>query len=331
MARGAYILGPSGLTLGGDEARFFREADPWGFIVFARNLESPGQMRKLAGDLRDAVGWQAPILVDQEGGRVERMGAPYWHSWVPPLDEMARGGARAMALRYQIIGAELRAAGIDVNCAPVADVAREGTHPFLQNRCYGFDADNVTNGAGAVAQGLMAGGCLPVIKHMPGHGLSRVDTHFDLPRVSADRETLEAIDFAPFAALADLPMAMTAHLIFDAIDPDRPATQSPIMVQIMRDQIGFQGLLMTDDITMEALDGTLTERAEASLAAGCDLVLHCNGHMDEMEEIARLPRMTPQAQARAKAALALRPDPLDIDISALHAEFQALVRDGAHG
>lgn len=213
-----------------------------------------------------------------------------------------------MRARAAVIAAELRAVGIDANCAPLGDVAREMTHPFLRNRCYGSDVDAVTRIARAVAEGLLAGGVLPVMKHLPGHGLSHLDTHLDLPTVDASLEELDRIDFAPFRALADLPMAMTAHLVFAAIDPDLPATQSPKMIGIIRARIGFQGLLMSDDLNMQALKGSLAERTRRTLAAGVDVALHCKGDLAEMQEVAAAAgEMTPAVVMRAQAALDRRP------------------------
>ncbi len=331
-ATGATILGCLGPALSRDEAAFFRAADPWGFILFARNVESPAQVRRLTADLREAVGRDAPVFVDQEGGRVQRLRAPHWAEWVPPLDEMARGGPAAMRLRFRLIAAELRAAGIDGNCAPTLDIARAETHPFLKNRCYGTTLPAVVAGGRAVADGLLAGGVLPVMKHMPGHGRAAADTHLDLPTVTTDLATLEASDFAAFRALADLPLAMTAHIVFSAIDPDAPATQSVAVIDLIRRRIGFGGLLMTDDLSMQALSGSLGERAARSVAAGCDVALHCNGKPEEMAPVVEAAgRLTPAGAARAAAALALRrvPDPVDTD--ALRAEFEALSGGTGHG
>jgi beta-N-acetylhexosaminidase len=313
VGRGAAIFGCAGPALLPEERAFFHGADPFGFILFARNVETPDQVRCLTDDLRAAVGRDAPILVDQEGGRVQRLRAPYWREWDPPFDSIAAAGtieaaAAMMRARATVIAAELRAVGIDANCAPLGDVARETTHPFLRNRCYGSDVETVTRVARAVAEGLMAGGVLPVMKHLPGHGLSHVDTHHDLPRVDASLADLDRIDFAPFRALADLPMAMTAHLVFAALDPDLPATQSPKMIKIIRDRIGFQGLLMSDDLNMQALQGSLADRTRRTIAAGVDVALHCNGDLAEMEEVAAAAgAMTPAAMARARAALDRRP------------------------
>ena len=329
---GATILGAAGPSFGAGEASFFREADPWGFILFARNVETPEGLRRLTGDLRDSVGRDAPILVDQEGGRVQRLGAPHWRVWRPPLDQSgaARDPVRAMWIRGRLIAHELREIGIDVNCAPTADVARDETHPFLRNRCYATTPDEVAAIARAMAEGHMAGGVLPVVKHMPGHGRAQVDSHLDLPRVTAPPEAL-AEDFAPFHALRDLPMAMTAHIIFAELS-DRPATQDPAMIAMFREAIGFEGLLMTDDISMLALGGEMGARAEAAIAAGCDLVLHCNGDRTEMEAaVAGAGTMGAEAEARAAAAFSQRRAPEPVDIAALEAELFGLLGGKVYG
>lgn len=334
LGRGAAIFGCAGTTLEAAEAAFFRDFDPAGFILFARNVENPAQLRRLTADLREAVGRQAPILVDQEGGRVQRLRAPQWRDWTPPLDFVQAAGAnaaRAMELRYQLIALELATVGIDANCAPVADLIAPQTHPFLKNRCYGSDVAEVSAIARAVAQGLLAGGCLPVLKHMPGHGRSHLDTHLDLPLVDAPRAELIAHDFAPFRALADLPMAMTAHLVFTAFD-NRPATQSPVMIRMIRQEIGFDGLLMTDDLNMQALKGDLASRTRASMAAGCDLALHCKGDLAEMQAVAgEAGEMPPRVLQRLQAALAWRKPAEAVDIAALEAELGLLMPDAHHG
>ncbi len=336
IGTGAAIFGCAGPVLLAEERAFFREADPFGFILFARNVETPDQLRRLTADLRAAVGREAPVLVDQEGGRVQRLRAPHWREWEPPFDTVARfarteDAARALGLRARIIGAELRAVGIDANCAPVADVARPATHPFLKNRCYGSDPAVVAAVARAVADGLLAEGVLPVVKHMPGHGLSVMDTHHDLPTVHETRADLARIDFAPFRALADLPMAMTAHLVFAAYD-SRPATQSPEMIRVIRDEIGFAGLLMTDDLNMEALKGTLASRTAGAMAAGCDIALHCKGDLAQMVEVAGAAgTMRPETRVRAQRALDARRAPAaPVDIAALEADLAALQRGSLH-
>jgi len=324
----AAIFGPEGPAITDWERAFFRDFSPWGFILFTRNIESPDQLRRLTGDLREAVGFDAPVLIDQEGGRVQRMRAPHWAEWLPPLDQMQQASdpIRAMWLRYRLIAAELRAVGIDANCAPCADVAGPLTHPFLRNRCYGQDAVTVMDAARTVAQAHLAGGVLPVVKHIPGHGRATVDSHKDLPRVTATRGELEVQDFLPFKALADLPLGMTAHIVFEDIDAVRPATTSRMMMDLIRHDIGFQGLLMTDDISMEALSGDVAARSRASIAAGCDVVLHCNGDSREMIAVAQAAGpMGAAARARGDAALAMRNTPTPVDISALRSEFEALL------
>ena len=333
--RGAAIFGCAGPVLTAQEADFFRDYDPFGFIIFARNVEHPDQLRRLTADLRASVGRNAPVLIDQEGGRVQRLRSPHWREWLPPLDTVLQAGpnaARAMALRSMIIAAELRDVGIDANCAPVADIATGATHPFLRNRCYGTDAQTVTLIARAVADAHLAMGVLPVIKHLPGHGRASADTHHDLPTVAADLAELTATDFAPFRTLNDLPMAMTAHIIFAAIDAVHPATQSPDMIRVIRDVIGFAGLLMTDDLNMNALAGSLADRTSRSIAAGCDVALHCKGDMDQMIAVATAAGdMTGPALARAAAALARRAVASPVDIAAVEAEFLLLTGQDAHG
>ncbi|MCG6904164.1 MAG: beta-hexosaminidase [Rhodobacter sp.] len=331
----ATILGCLGPRLRADERAFYADVQPWGFILFARNFETPDQARRLTDALRNAVGRDAPILIDQEGGRVQRIGPPHWRQYMPPLDQTVAAGAdaaRAMYLRFRLIAAELRDIGIDVNCAPMCDIAEAGTHAFLKNRCYGTDVETVTRVARAAADGLRDGGVLAVMKHMPGHGRAFVDSHLDLPVVSEQAQALQARDFAPFRALNDLPMAMTAHIVFTAFDPGNPATCSPEMIRVIRQDIGFDGLLMTDDITMQAMQGTLAQRSGAARGAGCDLVLHCNGDLAEMQEVvAAAGTLDGAGLARAGAALAARTLPRPIDIAATEAEFAALLQSRVHG
>ena len=328
-AAGATIFGCLGPALADAERDFFRQADPWGFILFARNVERPAQLRRLTGELRAAVGRDAPVFIDQEGGRVARLRPPSWRDWPPPLDQASRAGAaaaRSLWLRYRIIAAELGDCGIDGNCAPMADIAEAGTHPFLRNRCYGETPEAVTAAARAVAEAHLAGGVLPVLKHIPGHGRARADSHAELPHLDAPLAELRAWDFAPFRALADLPLGMTAHIVYDALDPALPVTLSPAGIAAIRGEIGFDGLLMTDDISMGALSGSPAALSRAAIAAGCDLVLHCNGDPGEMAEVAGAAgRLSPGAAARAEAALARRRPPDTIDIAALEAELEALL------
>jgi beta-N-acetylhexosaminidase len=331
-ATAACIFGCEGPVLGAGERSFFAETSPWGFILFARNVETPDQLRRLTGDLRDAVGREAPVFVDQEGGRVQRLRAPHWREWLPPLDTVEAAGPQAplaMYLRARLIAAELHAVGIDGNCAPTVDIAGPLTHPFLRNRCYGSDLDTVVAVSRAVAQGLLDGGVLPVMKHMPGHGRAMIDTHLELPRVTDGPEDLLRSDFAAFRALADLPLGMTAHIVFSAYD-DQPATCSERMIRVIREDIGFGGLLMTDDLSMQALSGTLGERAAASRRAGCDIILHCSGKGAEMQEVAAASgHLSGAAMGRAEAALAARQAPDGADPAELEAELAQLMRDRA--
>ena len=323
----AAIFGCDGPTLLAEEAAFFREADPWGFILFARNVDTPDQLRRLTGDLRAAVGRDCVVTIDQEGGRVQRLRGPIWREWLPPLDTVAqaRDPARAMWIQSRLIAHELRHVGIDSNCAPCADIAGDLTHCFLKNRCYGTDPATVSRIGRAVADGLLAGGVLPVMKHLPGHGRASLDTHYLLPTVNESPAELHETDFAPFRALADLPMAMTAHIVFSAYD-SQPATQSAPMVQVIRQDIGFQGLLITDDLNMQALSGTVAERAARAIAAGCDIALHCKGTVAEFAETAvAAGRLGTAAQARADAALNWRTAPVFVDIPALEVEFAGLM------
>lgn len=329
MSFGAVILDAQGLRLSAAEKALFAAADPFGFILFARNLDAPDQIRALCDEMRAAVGRNAPITVDQEGGRVQRLRPPLARDWPAPLDHVRVAGAkaeRAMYLRYRLIAHELYALGIDSNCAPTADLVGDDTHPFLKNRCFGSDPAVVARLGRAAAQGMLDGGVLPVLKHIPGHGRATLDSHHDLPHVSAPLHMLEETDFAPFRALNDLPMGMTAHLVYEALDT-KPATLSSKMIALIRDQIEFGGLLMTDDIAMKALSGTPAENAHAAIAAGCDVALFCNGTLAERDAVADAAgRMGPEATRRATVALAARHAPDDLDIHAAEAELDALMQ-----
>lgn len=325
MRNGATIFAPAGLRLSAWEKTFFRDADPWGFILFARNVDTPDQLRSLTAELRDSVGRDAPIMIDQEGGRVQRLREPHWAEYWPPLDQAdrAQDPAKSFYMRARLIAAELRDVGIDTNCGPTCDIASDETHPFLQNRCMGRNPETVTENARAVADGYLAGGVLPIIKHMPGHGRTTVDSHLNLPTANAELLEASAWDFAPFRALNDLPMGMSAHMVFPEAG-ELPATQNPALIEMIRVDIGFEGLLMTDDISMEALSGSIAERAEVSIAAGCDVALNCNGDENEMIAVAAAAgKMTDAAQTRADRALTWRKDPDHIDISALKADLAA--------
>jgi len=327
--QGAYILGCAGLHLTPDEVAFFADANPWGFILFARNIDSPDQLRRLTGDLRNTVGRNAVVTIDQEGGRVERMAPPHWRHWLPPLDQVAANplqAERSMYLRSRIIADELSGVGIDSNCTPCADVATPDTHAVLRNRCYSDDPSKVASVGRAVADGLLDGGVLPVLKHIPGHGRATLDSHLDLPRVTAKRTDLGRRDFAAMRALSDLPLGMSAHIIYQDIDPNGPATTSPVMIELIRRDIGFDGLLMTDDLSMQALKGDVPTRVRDSLTAGMDMILHCNGKLAEMEMVAsQAGQFTNAAQKRADRALNMRKSPDHVDISALEDELAGLL------
>ncbi len=333
MSVTAAILGCSGPELTPEEIAFFRQVKPWGFILFKRNVESPDQVRALTAALRETVGRSdAPILIDQEGGRVQRLGPPHWRRYPPgrafgdlagndPLlrREITRLGARLMAH-------DLAALGINVDCVPVLDVPDPQGHEIIGDRAYGLTPEAVALLGRAAAEGLIAGGVLPVIKHIPGHGRAMADSHLEMPVVDASYEALDARDFAPFRVLSDMPMAMTAHVIYAAIDRKRPATTSKtVMRKVVRGAIGFDGLVMSDDLSMKALSGDFAKRARASRAAGCDVVLHCNGGMDEMIAVVDgAGALKGRAAARAAAALArLARAPEPFDVAEAHARFDA--------
>lgn len=325
---GATILGVAGTRLTPDEAALISQARPFGFILFSRNIDTPDQVRALCDSLRRAAGHDAPILVDQEGGRVQRLRGPIWREWLPPLEQVELAGERAeeaMYARYRIIAHELVEVGLDANCAPLVDLAGRQTHTFLKNRCYGSDAARVAKIGRAVAQAHLDGGVLPVVKHIPGHGRAQVDSHFDLPVVDTDIETLSTTDFHPFKALNDLPMGMTAHLVYEQCDA-RPATTSPEMMRMIREEIGFDGLIMTDDISMKALKGDIGDLSREARSAGCDVILHCNGEFAEMQAVVSAAgTLDDDGQRRAEAALAARKRPTKVDIPALEAKLSELL------
>jgi len=329
----AFITGVAGLTLTDGERAFLREAQPWGLILFRRNVASPEQLRRLIHEMRGVLGRRAPVLIDQEGGRVQRLGPPHWPAYPPgsaygaAFDRDHEQGLDAARLGARLIAADLSALGIDIDCLPIADVPVPGADAVVGDRAYGSEPGKVAAIAESVAQGLHEGGVLPVVKHIPGHGRAAVDSHKKLPVVGTDRALLEATDFAAFAPLADLPMAMTAHVVFTAIDPVAPATVSATIVrEVIRGSIGFDGLLMSDDISMRALSGTVGERARAAIAAGCDMVLHCNGEMREMSAVAAdVPRLEGQAARRAERGLAAKKPPAPLDVAAARTEFFRLM------
>ncbi|MGL5165290.1 MAG: beta-N-acetylhexosaminidase [Afipia sp.] len=334
MAARAFITGVSGTALTDDERAFLRDRQPWGFILFKRNVETPDQVIRLVQDLRSAVGRpDAPVLIDQEGGRVQRLQPPQWPAYprgavFSALYDIDRAeGLEAARLTARLIAADLADLGITVDCLPLADVPVPGADAVIGDRAYGTAPDKVAAIARAVADGLEQGGVLPVLKHIPGHGRATADSHFRLPTVDVPLEELTGTDFAAFKPLADLPMAMTAHVVFSGLDPAQPATTSATIIsQVIRGTIGFQGLLMSDDVSMNALQGSIVERTRASLAAGCDVVLHCNGKLDEMTQVAgETPLLAGEALARADRALASRKAPQPFDRGAARAELDRLI------
>ncbi|MGH6826588.1 beta-N-acetylhexosaminidase [Methyloceanibacter sp.] len=309
----SFISGCAGSALTDDERALFAEARPCGLILFARNCQSVAQLRALAAQFRDAVeSDEALVLIDQEGGRVQRLRPPHWRQMPPArvygdLYLYDREGARAASFAgARLIAAELRDAGITVNCTPVLDVPEAGSHDIIGDRAFSFDPDVVGDLGRAVIEGTLAGGVLPVIKHVPGHGRARADSHLALPRIDASAEELIEVDFRPFMALCHAPLAMTAHVLLPAFDEKRPASVSPvIMGEVIRELIGLTGLVMSDDIGMKALGGSMTDRAAAVIAAGCDVALHCSGAFDEMSEVARaVPPLEGESAERLASAIA---------------------------
>jgi beta-N-acetylhexosaminidase len=336
MAPRAFISGLSGLALTAEERAFLRDARPWGLILFKRNIQDKTQVTELVREARAAIGADAPVLVDQEGGRVQRLQPPLWPVYPPGVaygaiyDRDPEAGVAAARLGARLIAADLIELGINVDCLPLADVPVSGADRVIGDRAYGETPGKVAAIAAAIAEGLADGGVLPVLKHIPGHGRANADSHEKLPVVHADRATLEATDFAAFRPLKRLPLAMTAHVVFTAIDPVHPATTSATMIgEVIRGFIGFGGLLMGDDVSMNALSGTIAERARASLKAGCDLVLHCNGKIDEMRAVAsEASELSGEALRRADAALAVRKSPSPIDLVAARRDFAAMMTSG---
>lgn len=317
------FFGCAGPHLLDEERRFYADINPVGFILFARNIIDPEQTGRLVADLRTAVGrTDAPVLIDQEGGRVRRLRPPHW--WEGPSAEAIGTiyrqdpplGRRLARMTAHLIAAELYDLGIDVNCAPVLDLGLQGVTDAIGNRAYGDDPEMVADLGRVVCEGIMAGGVMPVIKHIPGHGRAVVDSHFHLPIVEASLEELRASDFIPFVALRDTFWGITSHIVFKALDPDHPVTLSKRVIDdIIRGEIGFDGLLLSDDISMQAISGTYDERTERALDAGCDAVLHCNGIMEEMSKVASGARpLSEKSMERLEHALAARktPDPLDL-------------------
>ena len=334
MSNRAFIIGLTATELSAEEREFIRAERPWGFILFKRNIENRSQVSNLIVELRKELGQsEAPVLIDQEGGRVQRFGPPHWPIYPAgavfgALYDIDPGlGLSAARLSARLIAADLIETGVTVDCLPLADVPVAGADAVIGNRAYGTEPKKVAAIARAVTEGLQQGGVLPVLKHIPGHGRATADTHFRLPEVDTSRAELERTDFAAFQPLADLPMAMTAHVVFSALDPAHPATTSATIIQqVIRGVIGFQGLLMSDDVSMNALAGSIAERTRAIVAAGCDMVLHCNGNLDEMREVAReTPELSGEALQRARRALASRKAPQPLDRQTARAELDALI------
>lgn len=334
MTQSAFISGCEGLVLTADERQFFQDADPWGFILFGRNIDTPDQVAALVASFRDCVGRDdAPVLIDQEGGRVQRLRPPKWASYPSAarfgeIEQKDSGkGCEAAFMGARLIAHDLKALGITVDCLPVLDVPVENTTKAIGDRAYGKTAADVSRLGKAAADGLISGGVSPVVKHMPGHGRAVVDSHLELPRVSASLAELVSHDFAAFKPFAAFPFGMTAHVVFEAIDPEHPATLSgEVISSVIREEIGFQGLLMTDDISMGALQSDMADRASDAIRAGCDVVLHCNGVMDEMKCVAaNVPSLDGIAQQRATEALRPRAVPDEIDEAELRKQFSSIL------
>ena len=329
------IYGCAGTELLAQERGFFADAKPWGFILFSRNIADRDQTRRLIASLRATVDDpQAPILIDQEGGRVARLPAPQWKKRPPSarfgaLHEVDAEAAReAVYLNARLIAHDLSDLGINVNCMPVLDVPVENANDVIGDRALSRDPAIVVELGRLVIEGMLEGGVLPVMKHIPGHGRAMADSHLALPRVEAPREILSMSDFVTFRGLADCPMAMTAHVVYEEIDPERPATTSSrVIAEVIRSEIGFRGLLMTDDLSMKALQGSIAKRAKAAQFAGCDIILHCNGGMSEMLDVAKEAKALDDVHLkRAETALARLVTPEDIDIDAGEERLATLLK-----
>lgn len=317
----AIVLDPVGPSLTEEEKAFFRDLNPFGYILFARHCESPEQIKRLVGELKSLSGRdRLPVFIDQEGGRVARLKPPHWAAY-PPAGKFASLAKRdrdkahkATYLNARLIAHDLYALGITVNCAPLADLPVEGAHDIIGDRAFGREAEQVIFLARAQAAGLMDGGIVPVLKHIPGHGRAFADSHLELPVVRESLEMLRATDFVPFKALANLPMGMTAHVLFTAIDNQHMATLSKKAIELIRNELGFKNLLLSDDLSMKAMQGSLDERARQALSAGCDVVLHCNGSLDEKQQAAKGSKpLEGEALIRAEAAMAAVKTPKTLD------------------
>ena len=330
------IIGLSGKRLTKSESVFLRDANPWGVILFARNVDNPNQLRKLTGGIRDAMGRNTLIFVDQEGGRVQRLRAPHWRSF-PSGDTYANiyrrdrtDGLRACYLGHRLIADDLRAVGITSDCAPVLDLPQPGADPIISDRALGNCVEDIVDMAHAAMAGLMSGGIAPVIKHIPGHGRATVDSHKALPKIDADRETLERSDFLPFRMLSDAPMAMTAHAVYTHNSRSAVTISRRSLTELIRAAIGFDGLLMTDDLDMKALTGDLTKKTERALKAGCDIALQCSGRLAESVKVAKGAQiLSGRALGRAMIADNCADHITAFDRQAAESEFDALMAVGS--
>jgi len=334
------IFGCSGLSVTDQERAFYQNVQPWGFILFARNIDTPEQVAQLVFDLKSCVEHEhVPVLIDQEGGRVRRLRPPHWEDYPAGAlfgqhyEFSKEQGLRLAWLQSRLMAHDLHELGINVDCLPVLDVPVAGSHDVIGDRAYGNTPSVVSEIGRAASDGLLSGGVLPVIKHIPGHGRAGVDSHKDLPIVDAGLDDLEKTDFEPFRHLNSMPLAMTAHVVYTAVDPENPATTSKTVIRdIIRGHIGFDGLLMCDDLSMHALKGSFEERTEASFEAGCDVVLHCNGKLEEMKPIAASsPKLSGDALRRAVQATDLFANVENIDEVALRSEFKSLCKAQTYG
>ncbi len=335
MRQLAVIFGLQGPRLTTAEKAFFRDANPWGFILFARNIETPDQVKALTSSLRDTVGRDIMIFIDQEGGRVQRLRSPHWFDY-PSLGSIAQGykdnrrkTRRAIFLHHRLIAADLRALGINANCAPVLDIPVEGADPIISDRALGTNSGQVIDLGQAALAGLMTGGVAPVLKHIPGHGRAKVDSHLALPVIENWLPGLTGSDFLPFKELSDAPMAMTAHVVIEKLDDRSPVTISPAAIKFIRENLGFNGLLMSDDLDMKALTGSLSGLTRAALTAGCDIALQCSGKLPAMVEVAKGSRyLDGESRKRADMAELCAEDPRDIDYDSAQFEYKALIQEG---
>ena len=330
------IVGLRDKRLKKSEYLFLRDANPWGVILFARNVKDPDQLRRLTGDIRDAMGRNTLIFIDQEGGRVQRMRAPHWRAF-PSGDEYARvyrtsrkNGQRACYLGHRLIADDLRAVGITSDCAPVLDLPQPGADPIISDRALGNSVEDIVDMAHAAMAGLMSGGVAPVVKHIPGHGRATVDSHKELPKIRANRKILEASDFLPFRKLHDAPMAMTAHAVYSHNSRSAITISRKSLTELIRAAIGFDGLLMSDDLDMKALTGDLTRKTERALKAGCDIALQCSGRLADSVKVAKGAQpLSGRALARAAIADNCAEHVTDFDRAAAEAEFDVLMASGA--